>query len=87
MPHFEPQNAAPRPAASRQAARTGPGGAPAALRVIPVAGGPVLDAQTRVRLGRQLRAMYDPVIDEVLDPRLAELLLQLDADRADGAAR
>ncbi|WP_244513973.1 NepR family anti-sigma factor [Methylobacterium sp. UNC378MF] len=44
-------------------------------------GGPVLDAQTRTRLGHQMRAMYDPVIDEALDPRLAELLQQLDADR------
>ena len=48
---------------------------------------PVLDAQTRTRLGRQLRALYDPVIDEMLDPRLAELLQQLDADRADETGR
>ena len=42
---------------------------------------PVLDPSTRLRLGRQLRALYDPVIDEPLDPRLAELLQALDADR------
>jgi hypothetical protein len=40
-----------------------------------------------MRLGRQLQALYDPVIDEALDPRLAELLHQLDADRADDATR
>lgn len=45
---------------------------------------PALDAATRQRLGRQLRALYDPVIDEPLDPRLAELLGQLDADRSGG---
>jgi hypothetical protein len=61
------------------------GSAPTALRVVPVPrGGPVLDPQTRLRLGHQLRALYDPVIDEALDPRLAELLRQLDADRAEG---
>jgi len=54
--------------------------------VVPVASGPALDEPTRLRLGRQLRALYDPVIDEALDPRLAELLQQLDADRAGGAA-
>lgn len=78
MPQPEHQRAAPR-----SAPRTAPGAAPTALRVFPVpVGAPVLDAQTRLRLGRQLRAMYDPVIDEALDPRLAELLQQLDADRA-----
>jgi len=40
-----------------------------------------LNEMTRNRLGRQLQAMYDPIIDEPLDPRLAELLQQLDSDR------
>jgi hypothetical protein len=80
MPQPERQHAAPRPL-------TRAGGGPAALRVVPIpSGGPVLDAQTRLRLGHQLRAMYDPVIDEALDPRLAELMQQLDADRAGDAA-
>jgi hypothetical protein len=82
MPQPERQRAAPRrpaPAAS--------GSAPKALRVVPIpSGSPVLDGPTRLRLGHQLRAMYDPVIDEALDPRLAELLQQLDADRAGGAS-
>lgn len=42
---------------------------------------PILDARTRLRLGRQLQALYEPVLDEVLDPRLAELLSQLEIDR------
>jgi hypothetical protein len=44
---------------------------------------PILDARTRLRLGLQLQlqALYEPVIDEVLDPRLAELLQQLESDR------
>jgi DNA-binding protein Fis len=42
---------------------------------------PSLDAYTRVQLGRQLQALYEPVLDEVLDPRLAELLLQLESNR------
>jgi hypothetical protein len=54
--------------------------------VVPIASNPVLDARTRQRLGQQLRALYDPVIDEALDPRLAELLQQLDADRAGSAS-
>ncbi|MCJ2061303.1 hypothetical protein MKK63_01030 [Methylobacterium sp. J-088] len=87
MPQSEYQRAAPRPITTRSAARTGPDGAQAALRVVPIAGRPVLDAQTRVRLGHALRALYDPVIDEALDPRLAELLLQLDADRAGKVSR
>ena len=87
MPQSEFQRAVPRPASTRSAARTGPDGAPAALRVVPIATRPVLDAQTRVRLGHELRALYDPVIDEALDPRLAELLLQLDADRAGKVSR
>ncbi|WP_342150960.1 NepR family anti-sigma factor [Methylorubrum sp. SB2] len=41
----------------------------------------MLDAQTRERLGRQLKALYEPVIDEPLDPRLAELLQQLESDK------
>lgn len=43
--------------------------------------GPTLSEATRLRLGRQLQALYEPVIDEALDPRLAELMRQLDADR------
>ena len=43
--------------------------------------GPILDARTRLRLGRQLEALYEPVLDEVLDPRLAELLRQLESDQ------
>ncbi|MCJ2073274.1 hypothetical protein MKK75_31570 [Methylobacterium sp. J-030] len=87
MPQSEHQRAVPSPAESRSATRSGPGGTPVALRVVPVASRPILDAPTRARLGHQLQALYDPVIDEVLDPRLAELLQQLDADRADGASR
>ncbi|MCJ2036310.1 hypothetical protein [Methylobacterium sp. J-068] len=43
--------------------------------------GPILNDATRLRLGRQLQALYEPIIDEPLDPRLAELLQQLDSDR------
>lgn len=43
--------------------------------------GPILDARTRLRLGLQLQALYEPVLDEVLDPRLAELLQQRETDR------
>lgn len=75
-----------RPSIPRPTARAASPGAPSALRVVPVASNPVLDARTRQRLGQQLRALYDPVIDEALDPRLAELLQQLDADRAGGAS-
>ena len=46
--------------------------------------GPILDARTRLRLGLQLQALFEPVLDEVLDLRLAELLQQLEKDR--GAA-
>ncbi len=54
------------------------------LKTVPVqAQAPVLDEFTRRRLGRELRALYDPVIDEPIDPRLAELLQQLETDRAD----
>lgn len=42
----------------------------------------ILSEMTRRRLGRQLQAMYEPVIDEPLDPRLAELMMQLDRDKA-----
>jgi hypothetical protein len=80
MPYPERRRAAPRPTE-----RYVPGPAPSALRVVPLSGGPVLDAQTRLRLGHQMRAMYDPVIDEALDPRLAELLQQLDTDRGGGS--
>ena len=86
MPQSQYQRAASGPA-SKTAGRTDPGGTPTALRVVPIAGHPALDAQTRLRLGQHLKALYDPVIDEALDPRLAELLQQLDADRAGGAAR
>ncbi|MEL6064772.1 MULTISPECIES: hypothetical protein [unclassified Methylobacterium] len=81
MPQSDPQRADPR-----SAPRTGPGGTQPALRVVPIPSRPLLDAQTRLRLGHELRALYDPVIDEALDPRLAELLQQLDADRAGGAS-
>lgn len=43
--------------------------------------GPILNDATRLRLGRQLQALYEPIIDEPLDPRLAELLQQLESDR------
>lgn len=46
---------------------------------------PALDALMRERLGRQMQEMYEPVLDEPLDPRLAELLHALDLAR--GAAR
>lgn len=45
---------------------------------------PILDARTRLRLGQQLQALYEPVLDEALDPRLAELLQQLESDRRGG---
>ncbi len=48
---------------------------------LPADQGPVLDAQTRERLGRHLKALYEPVLDETLDPRLAELLQQLESDK------
>lgn len=51
----------------------------------PAEQGPVLDAQTRERLGRQLKALYDPVFDEPLDPRLTALVRQLEADKRDAA--
>ena len=49
----------------------------------PADGGPTLDAASRERLGRYLQALYEPVLDEGLDPRLAELMRQLDHDRAE----
>ncbi|GJD61938.1 hypothetical protein [Methylobacterium frigidaeris] len=49
----------------------------------PSGGSPALDAASRERLGRYLQALYEPVLDEGLDPRLAELLHQLDRDRAE----
>ncbi|KMO35452.1 hypothetical protein ACQVP2_28795 [Methylobacterium aquaticum] len=49
---------------------------------LPQGGSPTLDAASRERLGRYLQALYEPVLDEGLDPRLAELLHQLDRDRA-----
>ncbi|KQP60683.1 hypothetical protein ASG59_07785 [Methylobacterium sp. Leaf466] len=42
----------------------------------------LLSEETRVRLGRELQALYEPIIDEPLDPRLAELMQQLEADKA-----
>lgn len=51
----------------------------------PDTGAPKLDALVRERLGRHLQALYEPVLDEGLDPRLAELLRQLDNDRQGGA--
>lgn len=45
----------------------------------------MLDAQTRERLGRQLKALYDPVFDEPLDPRLTTLIRQLEADKREAA--
>ncbi|MET7247218.1 hypothetical protein ABZT49_28100 [Methylobacterium sp. EM32] len=48
----------------------------------PSDGGPTLDAASRERLGRYLQALYEPILDEGLDPRLAELMRQLDRDRA-----
>lgn len=47
---------------------------------------PGLDALTRERLGRRMQEMYEPVVDEPLDPRLAELLHALDLAR-DAAGR
>ncbi len=43
--------------------------------------GTVLDETTRFRLGQELRLLYEPILDETLDPRLAELMLQLKTDR------
>ncbi|MDR7040503.1 hypothetical protein J2X36_005286 [Methylobacterium sp. BE186] len=43
---------------------------------------PILDASTRERLGRRMREMYEPVLDEPLDPRLAELLQALEQARS-----
>ncbi|KMO18423.1 hypothetical protein NS228_26910 [Methylobacterium indicum] len=48
----------------------------------PSGAAPSLDAASRERLGRYLQALYEPVLDEGLDPRLAELMRQLDRDRA-----
>ena len=42
---------------------------------------PILSDTIRHQLGRQLQALYDPIIDETLDPRLAELMEQLKMDR------
>ncbi|GJE15600.1 hypothetical protein [Methylobacterium marchantiae] len=40
-----------------------------------------LNETARRRLGEELQALYEPVIDEPLDPRLAELMAQLETDR------
>ena len=48
--------------------------------------GPILDARTPLRLGLQLQAIYEPVLDEVLDPRLAELMKQLERDQQQAQA-
>lgn len=47
---------------------------------------PILDASIRLRLGRQLQALYDPMLDEALDPQLAALIQQLDADERDAGS-
>lgn len=57
------------------------GPAPKAFADPDPSGGPCLDAATRERLGRELQILYDPVLEEELDPRLAALLTQLDQDR------
>ena len=44
--------------------------------------GPMLNETTRLRLGRQLQAHYEPIIDAPLDPRLADLLQQRESDRS-----
>lgn len=44
-------------------------------------GAPVLNEAIRNRLGQAMQAMYEPIIDEPLDPRLAELMRQLASDR------
>lgn len=46
----------------------------------PAADGPVLDARIRLRIGRQLQALYEPVLDEGLNPHLAALVRQLEQD-------
>lgn len=43
--------------------------------------GSLLSEATRMRLGRELQALYEPIIDEPLDPRIAELMQQLEADK------
>ena len=43
--------------------------------------GSLLSEATRARLGQELQALYEPIIDESLDPRLAELMQQLEADQ------
>jgi DNA-binding protein Fis len=43
--------------------------------------GSILDVRTRLRLGLQLQALYELVLDEVLNPHLAELLQQLESGR------
>jgi hypothetical protein len=45
--------------------------------------GPILDVRTRLRLGLQLQALYEPMFDDVLDPRLAALLQQLESDQSE----
>ena len=40
-----------------------------------------MDLALETRLGLQLQAIYEPVLNDVLDPRLAELLRQLECDR------
>ena len=42
---------------------------------------PSLDALARERLGRLMQEMYEPVLDEPLDPRLAELMQELQQAR------
>lgn len=47
---------------------------------------PILDGRTRLRLGLQPQALYEPVMDEVLDPRLAALMKQLERDQQQAQA-
>ena len=42
---------------------------------------PSLGALARERLGRLMQEMYEPVLDEPLDPRLAELMQELQQAR------
>ncbi|ACL57050.1 hypothetical protein [Methylobacterium nodulans] len=44
---------------------------------LPHDGGPILDASAREQVGQHLQALYAPVFDDRLDPRLAELLQRL----------
>ena len=43
---------------------------------------PTLDAISREHLGRRMQELYEPIWDEELDPRLAELLQAMDRARS-----